>query len=46
MPGRMGGQYHTIKHLEVLQVDDENGILVLNGNVAPFLVGCGWRLCV
>jgi ribosomal protein L3 len=31
MPGRMGGQFHTIKHLKVLQVDDENGILVVNG---------------
>jgi len=34
MPGRMGGQFHTIKHLKVLQVDDENGILVVNGAVS------------
>jgi large subunit ribosomal protein L3 len=31
MPGRMGGQFHTVKHLRVLQVDDANGILVVNG---------------
>ena len=33
MPGRMGGQQHTVQNLKVLRVDDENGIVVVNGNV-------------
>jgi ribosomal protein L3 len=34
MPGRMGGQYHTIEHLKVIRVDDENGLLVVHGHVS------------
>lgn len=31
MPGRMGGQQHTVQNLRVLRVDDENGLVVVNG---------------
>ncbi|KAF2672764.1 translation protein [Microthyrium microscopicum] len=34
MPGRMGGQRHTIQNLKVMKVDDENGILVVMGHVS------------
>lgn len=33
MPGRMGGQQHTVQNLRVLRVDDENGLVVVNGKV-------------
>lgn len=31
MPGRMGGERVTVKNLKVLQIDEANGILVVNG---------------
>ena len=31
MAGRMGGQQVTVQNVKVLKVDDENGLLVLNG---------------
>jgi ribosomal protein L3 len=27
----MGGQNHTIQNLKVLEVDEENGLLLVNG---------------
>lgn len=33
MPGRMGNESVTVKNLKVLQVDDKNGIVVVNGCV-------------
>ena len=33
MAGRMGGQQVTVQNVKVLQVDEENGLVVLNGNV-------------
>lgn len=33
MPGKMGNESVTVKNLKVLQVDDSNGIVVLNGCV-------------
>ena len=33
MPGRMGGEGHTVQNLKVLKVDAENGIMVLAGAV-------------
>ncbi|EMC97733.1 hypothetical protein BAUCODRAFT_33458 [Baudoinia panamericana UAMH 10762] len=33
MPGRMGGEGHTVQCLKVLKVDKENGIVVVNGAV-------------
>jgi large subunit ribosomal protein L3 len=48
MPGRMGGQNHTIQNLKVLKVDEENGLLIVNGmysgntlyNLANTILGC------
>lgn len=34
MAGRMGGQQVTIQNVKVLKVDEEKGILVLNGELA------------
>ncbi|KAI0142355.1 translation protein [Hypoxylon sp. NC0597] len=34
MPGRMGGERVTIQNLRVLKVDNETGIVVVNGHVA------------
>ncbi|KAI0378330.1 translation protein [Hypomontagnella monticulosa] len=34
MPGRMGGERVTIQNLRVLKVDNESGIVVVNGHVA------------
>jgi large subunit ribosomal protein L3 len=31
MAGRMGGIQHTVQNLKVLQVDEENGIIVVKG---------------
>jgi large subunit ribosomal protein L3 len=31
MAGRMGGEYHTVQNLRVLKVDEENGLLLVNG---------------
>jgi hypothetical protein len=31
MAGRMGNESVTVKNLRVLQVDEENGIVVVNG---------------
>ena len=31
MAGRMGGQQHTIQNLKVLKVDEENGLVLVNG---------------
>ncbi|KAL9061982.1 MAG: hypothetical protein Q9157_009224 [Trypethelium eluteriae] len=31
MPGRMGGEQVTIQNLKVLKVDEENGLVVVNG---------------
>jgi large subunit ribosomal protein L3 len=31
MAGRMGGIQHTVQNLKVLQVDEENGIVVVKG---------------
>lgn len=33
MPGRMGGEMHTVQGLKVLKVDVENGIVVVHGAV-------------
>ena len=33
MPGRMGGEMHTVQNLKVMKVDVENGIVVVNGCV-------------
>ena len=33
MPGRMGGEMHTVQNLKVMKVDPENGIVVVNGCV-------------
>lgn len=32
MAGRMGNERHTVQNLKVLQVDKENGIVVVNGS--------------
>ena len=32
MPGRMGGQQVTVQNIKVLKVDEENGLVVLNGS--------------
>ncbi|KAI9751156.1 MAG: hypothetical protein M4579_006174 [Chaenotheca gracillima] len=34
MAGRMGGQRHTVQNLKVIKVDEENGIVVVNGCVS------------
>jgi large subunit ribosomal protein L3 len=34
MPGRMGGQRVTVQNLKVLKIDNEMGIVVINGHVA------------
>lgn len=34
MPGRMGGQQVTVQNVKVMKVDDEKGILVLNGTIS------------
>lgn len=34
MPGRMGGQRHTVQNLRVLKVDNEMGLVVIKGHVA------------
>lgn len=31
MAGRMGGINHTVQNLQVLQVDEENGIIAVKG---------------
>lgn len=33
MPGNMGNENVTVKNLKVLQVDEENGIVVVTGSV-------------
>lgn len=33
MPGRMGGEHHTVQKLKVMKVDRENGIVVVSGAV-------------
>jgi large subunit ribosomal protein L3 len=33
MPGRMGGENHTVRNLKVMKVDAENGIVVVHGAV-------------
>jgi large subunit ribosomal protein L3 len=33
MPGRMGNERVTVKNLKVLQVDEANGIVVVNGTL-------------
>lgn len=38
MPGRMGGQRNTVQNLKILQTDDENGIVLVNG--ALLFRGC------
>ena len=35
MPGRMGGQQVTTQNVKVLKVDEEKGIIVLNGQSKP-----------
>jgi large subunit ribosomal protein L3 len=37
MAGRMGNESVTVKNLKVLQVDEENGIVVVNGTCMPFI---------
>ena len=38
MAGRMGNESVTVKNLKVLQVDEENGIVVVNGTCTmPFI---------
>ncbi|KAL9119101.1 MAG: hypothetical protein Q9187_004345 [Circinaria calcarea] len=34
MAGRMGGQQVTVQNVKVLKVDEENGLVVLNGSIA------------
>ncbi|KAI9893200.1 MAG: 54S ribosomal protein L9, mitochondrial [Vezdaea aestivalis] len=34
MAGRMGGQRNTVQNLQVLQVDDEHGVLVVKGCIS------------
>ena len=36
MAGRMGGQQVTVQNVKVLKVDDENGLVVLNGKYIRF----------
>ena len=33
MPGRMGGEMHTVQNLKIMKVDAENGIVVVSGCV-------------
>ncbi|CAA3881525.1 50S ribosomal protein L3 [Staphylococcus aureus] len=33
MPGRMGGNTVTVQNLEVVQVDTENKVILVKGNV-------------
>jgi large subunit ribosomal protein L3 len=33
MPGRMGGEMHTVQNLKIMKVDAENGIVVVHGAV-------------
>lgn len=33
MPGRMGGNTVTVQNLEVVQVDAENKVILVKGNV-------------
>ena len=35
MPGRMGGHQFTTQNVKVMKVDDEKGIVVLNGKYSP-----------
>lgn len=35
MAGRMGGQQVTTQNVKVMKVDDEKGIVVLNGRIRP-----------
>ncbi|KAL9095697.1 MAG: hypothetical protein Q9165_002129 [Trypethelium subeluteriae] len=34
MPGRMGNEQVTIQNLKVLKVDEENGLVIVNGSVS------------
>ena len=33
MPGRMGGNTVTVQNLEVVQIDAENNVILVKGNV-------------
>ena len=33
MPGRMGGNTVTVQNLEVVQVDTDNNVILVKGNV-------------
>ena len=33
MPGRMGGQQHTVQNLKILRVNDEDGVVVVSGTL-------------
>ena len=43
MAGNMGNESVTVKNLKVLQVDEKNGIVVLNGTWA--ILRLHWRHC-
>ena len=36
MPGRMGGEFHTIQNLKVVKVDEENGLVLVKGERHDF----------
>lgn len=39
MAGRMGNENVTVKNLKVLQVDEKNGIVVVNGMCMAYSIG-------
>lgn len=36
MAGNMGNERVTVKNLKVMQVDEKNGLIVVNGMIVPF----------
>ena len=46
MPGRMGGQQVTVQNIKVLKVDEENGLVVLNGSFFDHSFSVPGRLIV
>jgi large subunit ribosomal protein L3 len=38
MPGRMGFQWHTIKNLQVVKVDEANGLIMVKGQYQMLLL--------
>ena len=43
MPGRMGGDWHTIQNLKILQVDNELCIVVVAGKYQLIMLICAFH---